>query len=277
MNYLLNWWWQLGFIPAILAGLCVLIGVLSAAKVFWHKTNEEHYDTIAAFDGLIWSLVAGLLAARFSFLLLRWSTVPFSLEAMLNFWAYPGLWPPAGLVAAYFVLAQVAHKQKRDIFETWDFYTLALVCFMFWYWLSRFLVGAGAGMETALPWGIVFPQRVAPAHPVPLYGAVVLFLLWRYLWWVEPRFRFFLWYRSKKRTANPGYIFAMFLIVSGLLGIGLGFIRYPFVMFLDLDLNQVIDVIMFLSGLVILYLRSGRSIFVKKEKGTYVSSDSSAT
>ena len=160
----------------------------------------------------------------------------------------------------------------REIFEVWDYYTLIVTWFLGWYWLSRLALGAAAVLSISWPVGVLFPQRVEPAHPVQLYAAVVYLFLFRYLWWAEPRYRFFLWYRSKKRTAKTGFLTAVFMIVIGILGVVLGFIQYPFLMVLDLDINQLFYAVLFLAGCVVLYVRSGQSFFVKKEKGKHATS-----
>jgi hypothetical protein len=259
----MNLWWQLPWIPWIVAVVAVAIGLLGGGYYFWRKAQEEHLDGFVAFDGLIYSALAGFLASRLFYLVLRFDEDVFSIWRVVNVWQHPGLWAPAGLVAAYLVMAWWARRLKRDVFEVWDFYTLVVTWFLGWYWLSRFVVGAAAGISTLLPIGIMFPGRVEPAHPIQVYASVVYLLLFRYLWWSEPRYRFFLWYRSKKRTARSGFILAVFLIVTGLLGVGLGFLQYPFILVFDLDINQLFSVVLFLLGCVLLYARSGQSFFIK--------------
>jgi len=266
----MNFWWNLSWLPSLTGWVLVLIGILGAGYYFWRKAREEHYNLVTAFDGLIVASLLGLWAARASYLLLQTDWSGFFWWRFFNLWSYPGMWAPAGLVTSYLFLIWTGRRLKRDSFEIWDFYTLALVWFLGWWWLSRFVVGAAAGTATNLPWGIVFPQRVEPAHPVQIYAAAAYLLLFRYLWWAEPRFRFFIWYRSKKRTAKPGYLLAVFLIFSGLLGIGLSFLQYPFVMIFDFEISQFFSMAQFILGCVVLYVRSGQSFFVKKEKGKHV-------
>jgi len=273
----MQFWWQLPWIPAVTAGIFISIGLFGAGYYFWRKTNEEHFNLLVTFDGLLYSIAGALVAGRLSYILMRWEWATFSIDKFFNIWQYPGLWTPAGLVAAYAVMAWSARRQKREPFEIWDYYTLALTWFLGWYWLSRLAVGAAAGISTTWPIGVLFPQRVEPAHPVQLYAAVVLLLLFKYLWWAEPRYRFFLWYRSRKRTAKSGYLFAIFLIVFGLAGLLLSFVQYPFLMVLDLDINQIFHVVLFVAGCVVLYIRSGQSFFVKKEKGRNATSISEPT
>lgn len=262
---------QLAWLKWVGAGLLVILGTLGGLFFFWQKVKEENYELRETFDGLVLSGIAALVVARVTYIVLHLSTFPLHPLAWVNIISYPGLWSFAGLVAAYAVMFRTARRQRREVWELWDFYTVFLSWFLIWWWLSRFLLGAAAGTPTTLPIGILFPQRVEPAHPVQLYAAVFYTLLFRYLWWAEPRYRFFLWYRSKKRTAKPGFITAMFLVFVGAFGVLTSFIQYPFMMVFDFELNQILSAVMFIAGLVLLYVRSGQSFF-KKEKGPYVTS-----
>lgn len=271
MQFLLALMAQLAWLKWVGAGAAVAIGVVGGLYFFWQKAKEENYELWQTFDGLFLSGLVALIVARITYILLHLQTFPLRPLALVNIFSHPGLWSMAGLVAAYAVILRTARKQKKDVWELWDFYTLLVTWFMVWWWLSRFLLGAAAGTSTTLPIGIMFPQRVEPAHPIQLYAALFYAVLFRYLWWAEPRYRFFIWYRSKKRTAKPGFITAMFLIFTGLFGVLTSFIQYPFMMVFDFELNQILSAIMFVAGLILLYVRSGQSFF-KKEKGPYVTS-----
>jgi len=276
MQFLLALEAQLAWLKWVGAGGAVTIGIIGGLYFFWQKTKEENYELKETFDGLFFSGLGALLAARITYILIHVDTFPLRPLALLNILSYPGLWTFAGLVAAYAIILRTARQQKKEVWELWDFYTLLVTWFMIWWWLSRFFLGTAAGTPTTLPIGIMFPQRVEPAHPVQLYATIFFAALFRYLWWAEPRYRFFIWYRSKKRTAKPGFITAMFMIFVGLFGVLTSFIQYPFMMVFDFELNQILSAVMFIAGLVLLYVRSGQSFF-KKEKGPYVTSFPTAT
>lgn len=216
-------------------------------------------------DGVILASLAGVVGSRVWYVLFHFPDFWANWFSIFQVWAYPGLWSLGGLIFSFWVMRNVAVKQKKDVWEMWDFFTLFLAWYFAWYWLSRFINGAAAGVSTNLPWGIMFPQRVEPAHPVQLYAAISFALLFAYLFWVEPKYRFFFWYRSKKRTAKTGYLFSCFLIFSGLIGFGLSFVQYPFFVVFDFDINLLAHGLIFLVGCVLLYVRSGRSFFLVKE------------
>lgn len=271
-HYMFNWWWEIPWLPVIVSAVLLAVAVVGGMFYFWQKIREEHYEIWETFDGLVYSALAALLAARLGYVILHLNSFPLRLGAVLQFWEFPGMWSPAGLLAALLTMAWIAIRQKKDTYELLDFYVIFLSWFLGWYWLSRFAVGTAAGSSTQLPWGLMFPQRVEAAHPVQIYSFIIFSLLFKYLWWAEPRYRFFIWYRSKKRTARSGFLLAVFLISVGLLGVGLGFVRYSSLMFMDFNLNQLFYAIMFTLGWIILISRSGRTFLLKKEKGKYVAS-----
>jgi phosphatidylglycerol:prolipoprotein diacylglycerol transferase len=243
----------------------LILAFFGGLYFFWRKAQEEHFELVESVDGIILAAIAGFLGARAWYVLFHLGEFINNWPAIFQIWSYPGLWSIGGLIFSFLVMQRVAQKQKVDTWEMWDFYSLFLTWYFTWYWLSRFVAGAAAGISTNLPWGILFPQRVEPAHPVQVYAAAGFALLFSYLFWVEPRYRFFFWYRSKKRTAKTGYLFSCFLIFFGLIGFLLSFVQYPFFMLFDFDMNQIAHGLIFLSGCVLLYVRSGRSFFSARE------------
>ncbi len=254
-------WLRLGFSWAFLA-----IGVIGGLFFFWKKAREEHFDLISAVDTLGLGALWAAVAARVAFVVFQAGQFQFRPLAWINIFGYPGMWAPAGLLAFFFVLWWRSEELKEDFWELWDFSSIYLAWFLFWHWLSRFAVGAAAGIPTQLPIGVVFPSRVEPAHPVQLYSAVFFAFAFAFLWWVEPRYRFFLWYRSRKRTAKTGFLFCVFLIILGLQGMITSVFQYPFVSIWDIDLNQIVSVGVFFAGLILLYSRSGRTLFFVTRK-----------
>lgn len=256
---LFSWSRQLGY------GVFLTIAVVGGVFFFWQKAREEHFELIESVDALIMASIGGLIGARLGYVLLHLGEFRHSVFSLIQFNEYPGLWSVSGLIAMLVILYRSALKQKQDPWEMWDFAGLFMSWYFAFYWLALFFVGAAAGTSTNLPWGIVFPQRVDAAHPVQLYAAAAFFVLFAYLSWAEPRYRFFFWYRSKKRTAKTGFLICMYLIASGLIGFLLGFVQYPFLLVLDIDLHQVAQALIFVVGCVLLFLRSGRSFFLVRE------------
>lgn len=241
----------------VLAVAVVLTAIVGGLFFFWRKAREEHFEEWIATDALFQASLAMLIGSRLGHLILHWGQVPFSFMSLVNIWSYPGLWLPTGLLAWVLVLMRFAHREKLDTWEVWDFSTLTLTWTLAWLAVAQLLWGSGAGITTTLPWGILFPGRVEPAHPVALYRAVLFFVLFAYLWRVEPRYRFFMWYRSKNRTARTGYLTSVALIGLGLIETLLSFVQYPLWPVWGVDLQIVVSGLIFFFGCALLYLRSG--------------------
>lgn len=245
---------------------CLAVGLILGLFFFWKKAKEEHFDLTTSFDSLALAAFWGGVAARVGFVLLQITEFQLRPLAWINLWAFPGLWAPAGIVVFFAVLWRRADLLRQDRWELWDFGAIFVAWYLAWHWLSRFFLGAAAGTPTDLPIGVVFPLRVEPAHPVQLYAMAFFFLGFLLLWWLEPRYRFFLWYRSKKRTAKTGFLFCVFLLIWGLQGLVTSPVQYPFLLIWDIDLNQIVSAVVFLAGLVVLYSRSGRTLFFSSRR-----------
>ena len=237
----------------------IVAAILGGLFFFWKKAREEHFDLWEAIDALILSAVAGVIGARLGYVLLHPGDFGLSLIRFLSFSEYPGLWWFSGLLVAFLVMYRFAQQSRLDVFEVWDFYSILLAWYFGCYWFALLFTGAGAGTSTRLPWGLIFPGRVEPAHPVQLYASVVYFVLFGYLLWVEPRYRFFFWYRSKNRSARTGYLSSAYLLTTGLLAFCLSFVQPSFFLIAGFDINQILGALIFLVGCGLLYLRSGRS------------------
>ncbi len=258
-----NWWLILVSWGRISFGwLFLVVGIIGALYFFWRKAETEHYDLWAAFDSVFVASLGGIVGARLGYILLHPLEFGVSPLKLINVLAYPGLWPVTGFVVTFYTLYRFATQSKIDWWEVWDFFVIAVTWYLGWHWLSRFAIGAAAGTSTKLPWGMMFPNRLEPAHPVQLYAAAAYLALFAFLSWVETRYRFFFWYRSKKRTAKPGFLFCSFLIAVGIFQFGLSFVQPTFFILPGgFELNQALGVLIFVAGCALLYLRSGRSIF----------------
>lgn len=257
-------WFRLG-----LSWLCLGIAIVVGLFFFWKKAKDEHFELIDSFDSLGVATVWGVVASRVAFVLLQADQFSFQPLTWVNFLAYPGMWSPVGLLVFFAILWRRADLLKQDRWEIWDFSSILVAWYFAWHWLSLFFVGAAAGTPTQLPWGVVFPLRVEAAHPVQLYAAVGFLLGFTLLWWVEPRYRFFFWYRSKKRTAKTGFLFSVLLIIIGLQGLLISPFQYPFLLLWDIDLNQIVSAVVFLVGLVVLYTRSGRTLLFSSRRADF--------
>lgn len=254
------------------ATICTLLAFLSCLYVFWKKGREEHYDERELFDGFFLASLIGFFVARVSFILLHAGDFGFAIAKWIDVGLYPGMIGKVGLLFASLVLIRQARKHKWDTFELLDFWILAVTTSFVFLYLGFFFDGTGMGTPTTLPTGITFPSVVEPHHPVQLYAAVFFALLSWYLWRVEKNYRMFVWYRASKTGAETGFLLGMFSVVTGFFFTLLSFITPAQLVFASIAWDFLAFVLLTLFGFIVLFVRSGRTLF-KRKQAPYAASE----
>ncbi len=243
-----------------------LLAFLTTAFVYWRKTKEEHYHQEQAFDAFLLATVVGLVVGRIGFMLLNFNELGKNIFNWFNVVSHPGSFELFSLLGASLYLYRYAGKQKWDQFEVLDFWFLAVSAGMVLKQLGGFFAGVGFGLETSLPWGVVFPGVLVKHHPVQLYSALFFLGLYIYLFWAEYNYRTFLWYRSGKKTAQTGFLTSIFLIAAGLFMFTTSFITPIQLEFSGLGIDYFVYMGLALWGGGMLYLKSGRTFFSRSKK-----------
>ncbi|MFZ1721622.1 MAG: prolipoprotein diacylglyceryl transferase family protein [Microgenomates group bacterium] len=244
-----------------------VLGFFAASFVYWRRGREEHYSEEQLFDAFYIAVLIGVLASRAGFIVLNFPQFGFQILHWFDVIRNPGFDSFSGLVVSSIVLFRRCRAQKWDEFEILDFWATAMAVGLIFVNIGQFFEGSGSGYTTSMPWGIQFPSLFEPAHPVQLYLAIAYGLLFWFLSRVEYRYRTFSWYRSGKKTAQTGFVFAMFVISSSFIELSLSILRPSRIAIGGLFLERTALVVFLLFGLGLLYVRSGRSIgFLKKKK-----------
>lgn len=244
----------------------VILAFLASGFVFWRKTREEHYDETNTFDGFLLAWVVGLIWARVGFVVLNIEQLGFNVFSWLDVVSRPGLNALFGVAGASLYLYQFAKKRKWDAFEILDYWFLAVSQGLIWVWIGLFLDGSRFGVATSLPVGIVFPGVFEPHHPTQLYAAGLYALLFAYLAWLEYHYRTFEWYKAKRKSAQSGFMTAVFLMGHGLISAGLAWIMPANVLVRGFELDYVLAGLSFVLGLIVIIVRSGRVPHVFKKR-----------
>ncbi len=242
-------------------GIFLVVAFLGTGYVFWRKGKEEHYAEDELFDAFLLTLFWALLWGRIGFVLLHLNHFGLHVLQWVNFFAVPGIEPVFAFVAGALFLYRYAKNQKWNAFEVLDYWSLALALGSGILWIGSFFAGSGFGNTTDLPWGMYFPGVFDKRHPTQIYAALVFFLLFWFLSWAEYHYRTFEWYRDKKHSAQTGFLFCVFCIAYGILGIGLHFLMQADIVIGGFSLDLPLSIAVFLTGLILLYQRSGRSFF----------------
>ena len=137
---------------------------------------------------------------------------------------------------------------------------------MIFIYLGFFLDGSYAGQLTSLPWGIVMPGTFEKSHPVQLYFVLFFIFLFRYLVRVEYRYRTFAWYRQGKKTAQSGFLLSMFVIFTSFFYLLMTPIALPSMVIAGQMIDPLVYFLSFFFGLRLLFIRSGRTLSLRKKK-----------
>lgn len=237
-----------------------VLAFLAAGFILWKKGREEHYEENTLFDGFLLSFLIGGLVARFGFIVLNFHQFGFDILKWFDMVSANGLNGLFGFAGGTYYMYKYAVRQKWDAFEVLDFWVTALSLAFVLLSLGSFFDGSGFGNATTLPWGVVFPGVFEKYHPVQLYSAVIYFGLFQYLSRIEYRYRTFLWYKSKRKSAQTGFLFCNFLLVYGLARVVLSFLMPAQFVFFNISFDWLIGLIISIFGLVLLYDRSGRDL-----------------
>lgn len=238
------------------------LAVFVGGMVFWKKGKEEHYDEFLLLDGYLQAGFVGVIGAKIGFWLLlaaKANWYPESWGALLQTSGFLGV---SGIVAGSWWIVRFSKKQKWDAFELLDYWTVSLVASVSILWVGFLFDGTGYGNPTSVPWGMTFAGVFEKHHPVQLYAAVLYMVLWWILSKLEYVYRTFEWYKSRKKSAQTG-----FLVSIGLLGHAvIGLLLKPFLPPQYLLMNVVIDSWLYIGiaimSLCLLWLRSGRKLFL---------------
>lgn len=243
----------------------LMLALFTSGFVMWRKCREEHYLEDELFDGFLLAVVVGLITARIGFIFLRFELFGFDPIKWLDIWGSPGLETVLGLLAATWYIYRFARKHKWDAFEILDFWSIAVCAGMVFVSIGLFFNGTGFGVQTTLPWGMVFPGVFAKHHPLQLYQTLFFALLGFYLVRIEYKYRMFAWYRAGKNTAQTGFLVSVGILIASIWHLGMSFISLGYVI-AGVRVDQVVAASGVVLGIVLLYRRSGRTLGLSRSR-----------
>lgn len=248
--------------------LFLIVAYLCLAFLFWRKGKEEHYDEAQLFDGFLLSTLFGFVVGRFGFILTSFDQFGLNILKWLDIFSQPGVSLLIGMAAATIYMYRYAMKQKWDAYELVDFWVTSLSFCLGVIWLGLFFDGSSFGYATQLPWGITFPGVFTQHHPVQIYYALFFFILYKYLSWVEYRYRTYSWYRSGKNTAQTGFLTSVFILATGFYSLIMALVQPGTISVGGFMLDPWIYLLMTIGGGLMLWVRSGRNIPIIHQKRT---------
>jgi phosphatidylglycerol:prolipoprotein diacylglycerol transferase len=191
-----------GFMLAVAAGVCTFLAARDAKKI--------GVPSGVIPDFTFWTVVAGILGARFFYILLNYRFFmdhPLEIVMVQN----GGLAWHGGLIAATLTGLRFIRRRGLPLPTMLDLVAPYAALGESIGRIGCFLNGCCYGRE--VPWGIYFPVHHARLHPTQLYATAGLFIL------------FLILRRYRKASQTPGDVFVAYLFGASSLRFMIEFFR----------------------------------------------------
>lgn len=197
-------------------------------------------------DGLLYGLLAGMIGARVGFLLQNpavFTDNPLSLVSLTPSMLDTGF----GILIAGIMLIIVYQRKHLPLWPTLDSISPLILLLFTGAHLSDYANGNNYGLPTSLPWGIHLWNE--NRHPVQLY--VLLLLVFLFIGFLIQTRRF-------KQTGflHSGVLFSVSIIGLALITLLTRAFVAEKMIFLGLDLVQIITFLILLFGLYLIYAKA---------------------
>lgn len=249
----------MAFGPVSISSFLVMgfVGVVLGVFVFWKKAKEEYYDESQILDVALGTMFWSIVWGRVLYILLHFEDFGLNLWYWVSVWSKPGFYWLGFYLGGGYWFIRYCIRHKWDVFKTLDLAVLGLSLMQVFVNLGLFMSGGAVGGVTRMPVGMVFPGTFEPRHPVALYAALFWLVLFAFLWWVEPRYRRFVWYQRFKGDSRPGFLVFVMISAYGLFQTILSFVSESEYVYLGIDVDLMLYICVFLLGLMGFFARSG--------------------
>lgn len=205
-------------------GVLVAIGFLVGIVLAVREARRAGVDAERILDLAFWLLIAAMVGARLSYVVLRWSEFapdfksgkPFLQWKVFRLWE-GGLMYYGGFLLALLVSWLFIRAYKLNFGQMADAIIPSVAIGQFFGLLGSYAAGFGSGKMTELPWKVIYSKGAAVRgiglHPTQIYEALGVLAL----------FFILLWIRSTKRY--HGQVFLWYLILYPLMAFFLDMLR----------------------------------------------------
>jgi len=260
---------QIGPLKIYSYGLMLALGFLVTGYLFKKELKRRGFPLELGDSIIIGTMLGGIFGAKI------YSVIEgikdSGIGSLKGFFSGAGLvWYGgfAGAIIVVLLIMHFKHAPKMKIFDTMA--PLVILGYAFGR-MGCFLSGDGDyGPPTDLPWGMAFPNGTVPTaekvHPTPLYEIILSLIIFGYLW------------RMRKRNLPTGWMFGMFLILSGIERFVTEFWRLTKVVALGMTMAQITSIIAIVVGIMIILISrryQHQGLVIDKERGDFKRSKSS--
>jgi len=237
-------------------GLMYVLGFAASLLLVKHQIKKFGFKELAVhFENLNLVLIISMvLGGRLGYVIFY--NLPYYLQhpsEILATWQ-GGMSFHGGMLGLLLGGAFFCRKKELDFWRTADFYTVTIPIGLGLGRIGNFINSELYGRVTDVPWGMVFPGGgPQPRHPSQLYEALleglVLFLL---LWFFKEK-------QNPPSSWPSGSMVALFLILYGIMRIGIEFFREPDAQLgfiaAGITMGQLLSSLMIVAGIVLLMVR----------------------
>lgn len=248
---------SIGLISRYSFGFLSVLAFLLGSFAFWKKGCEEHYDEHELVDLFLVTVFSGLLGARLVYILIHFGEFGVNILYWLSLWSKPGLHWIGFFAGGSLAFLRFTRKHKWNYFKVFDLAVIGIALAQALVNLGIFLSGSALGKVTNLPFGVLFPGSFESRHPIGLYGFFFWLAVFGLLWWLEGKYRRFVWYQKFKGDSLPGFLSFVYLISFGLIGAFVSLLSETSLIYYGINLDFVLRILLVFLGTFGLLSRSG--------------------
>ncbi|MEK7395770.1 MAG: prolipoprotein diacylglyceryl transferase [Candidatus Poribacteria bacterium] len=198
---------EMGVIKVYSYGLMLALGFIVSGVILRREYKRIGLSADLGDTVIIAALLGGIFGAKV------YSVIEgireYGLVSLKDFFSGAGLVWYGGLIGGTIAVVIGIKLKRLPILPIIDIVAPALLLGYSFGRMGCFLSGDGDyGPPSGLPWAMAFPNGTVPTiervHPTPIYEIIMCLIAFAYLW------------RIRKKTRGPGWMFGMFLILSGI-------------------------------------------------------------
>ncbi len=235
---------DLGFLKIYSWGFMVAIAFIAATIISAKEAKRKNINPEKIYSLVTYIIIGAIIGSRIGYLLFN----PTSFADIFKIWeggmAFHGGFI-GGLLFAYFYIK----KNKLNFWEITDICTPSIPLAQAIGRIGCFLRGCCYGIETTLPWGINYLEKIR--HPTQIYSSIALFLIFIFL------------SKQKYKKNFKGALFLTYIIIYSMFRFFIEFIRTESRVLFGLTGAQIASII--LAGISIFLFSKFRKLFKTKK------------
>lgn len=249
-------------LKSFLFGLLLVIAFVLGNFLLWKKAKAKGFVSDIIFDLSLESLVGGLVAGRIVYIATHWQLFQIDIFRWIHLVRYPGFSGKSVIIGYLLTLWYLSKKKKVDY---WLFADCLVVPFLYALLLGQLgclINGCVVGTVTTLPWGKIALGFLGNRHPLGLYAIIGTLLLMFFVKKAEvfcPKILSSLRQTKNREVKEGGLIFLFGLMIFALVDFVLELFKQNALYLGNVNLEILVDAILFLGSLVLLLIRFGKT------------------